>query len=67
MEKPKLPSLNDDPAEAKRAVEREAAEPASESLSLEGLHGTVAVPHHETGFWRQWRAFRPGQGMGRRS
>jgi manganese transport protein len=26
-------------------------------VSLEGIHGTVAVPHHQAGFWRQWRAF----------
>ena len=26
-------------------------------VSLEGMHGTVAVPHHEAGFWQQWRAF----------
>src|SRR5512146_3515000 len=26
-------------------------------VSLEGVHGTVAVPHHTAGFWRQWRAF----------
>jgi manganese transport protein len=26
-------------------------------LSLEGMHSTVAVPHHEAGFWEQWRAF----------
>jgi manganese transport protein len=25
--------------------------------SLEGVHGTVVVPHHEAGFWQQWRAF----------
>src|SRR5664279_2614752 len=25
--------------------------------SLEGVHGTVAVPHHQAGFWEQWRAF----------
>jgi manganese transport protein len=25
--------------------------------SLEGVHGTVDVPHHRAGFWRQWRAF----------
>lgn len=25
--------------------------------SLEGVHGTVSVPHHSEGFWRQWRAF----------
>ena len=26
-------------------------------LSLEGVHGTVEVPHHQAGFWEQWRAF----------
>ena len=26
-------------------------------LSLEGVHGTVNVPHHQAGFWRQWGAF----------
>ena len=25
--------------------------------SLEGVHGSVDVPHHRAGFWRQWRAF----------
>ena len=25
--------------------------------SLEGMHSTVAVPHHQAGFWQQWRAF----------
>lgn len=36
--------------------------PASEAaiethVSLEGLHGTVEVPHARAGFWQQWRAF----------
>ena len=26
-------------------------------LSLEGVHSSVTVPHHEAGFWQQWRAF----------
>ncbi len=26
-------------------------------LSLEGMHSTVEVPHHQAGFWEQWRAF----------
>lgn len=26
-------------------------------LSLEGIHGTIEVPHHQSGFWRQWKAF----------
>src|SRR5512146_686222 len=31
--------------------------PPGSHLSLEGVHGTIAVPHHEAGFWKQWRAF----------
>jgi manganese transport protein len=27
------------------------------SFSLEGVHSSVEVPHHEAGFWQQWRAF----------
>ena len=27
------------------------------NVSLEGMHATVAVPAHDEGFWRQWRAF----------
>lgn len=26
-------------------------------VSLEGMHGSVAVPQPDSGFWRQWRAF----------
>jgi manganese transport protein len=26
-------------------------------VSLAEVHGTVEVPHHSAGFWRQWRAF----------
>ena len=33
------------------------APPHAGHLSLEGMHGTVQVPHHEAGFWKQWRAF----------
>jgi manganese transport protein len=29
----------------------------SGSLSLEGMHGSVTVPHNTAGFWKQWRAF----------
>src|SRR6201992_1609449 len=38
---------------------RPAAAHAAEagSVSLAGLHGTVAVPHQQAGFWEQWRAF----------
>ncbi len=26
-------------------------------LSLEEVHGTIRLPHHQAGFWKQWRAF----------
>ncbi len=26
-------------------------------LSMEGMHGSVDVPHHSAGFWKQWRAY----------
>ena len=31
--------------------------PHATPLSLEGLHGTVAVPSQQTGYFKQWRAF----------
>ena len=31
--------------------------PASANRSLEGLHGSVSVPHSQAGFWKQYRAF----------
>ncbi len=27
------------------------------TMSIEGMHGSVEVPHHQAGFWQQWRAF----------
>jgi manganese transport protein len=33
------------------------AETHTNHLSLEGMHGSVEVPHHQAGFWKQWRAF----------
>jgi manganese transport protein len=32
-------------------------DPGIGNLSLEGVHSSIAVPHHEAGFWEQWRAF----------
>jgi manganese transport protein len=26
-------------------------------VSLEGVHSSIEVPHHQAGFWQQWRAF----------
>src|SRR5580700_3117455 len=33
------------------------AAPAGGHLSLEGMHGSVEVPHASAGFWPKWRAF----------
>ncbi len=30
---------------------------AAGQVSLEGLHSSVAVPHQQASFWKQWRAF----------
>ena len=30
---------------------------AAEHRSLENVHGSIAVPHPQAGFWQQWRAF----------
>ena len=56
MEKPDLRTVNDHPAGPNGA--EEAPAPAHKAgMSLEGLHGTVAVPDHHAGFWQNWRAF----------
>ena len=34
-----------------------AASPEAGHVSLEGVHSSVEVPHHQAGFWEQWRAF----------
>ena len=34
-----------------------ASEAAAGQVSLEGLHSSVAVPHEQASFWKQWRAF----------
>jgi manganese transport protein len=36
---------------------RQAEVPKGGHVSLEGVHSSVAVPHHGAGFWEQWRAF----------
>src|SRR6266404_7110698 len=48
-----LKKLNGSPEQAMMGV----AGAANGAVSLEGMHGTVEVPHHQTGFWKQWRAF----------
>jgi manganese transport protein len=48
-------AVNDNRGQGRRGPDAEAA--PMDQLSLEGIHGTVAVPRHEAGFWEQWRAF----------
>jgi manganese transport protein len=36
---------------------RDGVAPHAGAVSLEGMHGSVALPHHQAGFWQQWRAF----------
>lgn len=38
-----------------RSISLESA--ASGHVSLEGVHSSIEVPHHQAGFWKQWRAF----------
>ena len=42
--------------DSKDAAQNGPASPPSH-LSLEGMHNSVEVPHHQAGFWLQWRAF----------
>src|SRR6266567_326201 len=35
----------------------EAGSASGNHVSLENVHGSVAVPHYLAGFWKQWRAF----------
>jgi len=39
------------------ATDSVAPAPSRGHVSLEGVHSSVHVPHHEAGFWQQWRAF----------
>jgi len=46
----------DDPALDQRAAVEHGGSEAGHR-SLEGMHSSVPVPHHQAGFWQQWRAF----------
>ena len=48
---------NDASAPALDSAVRGAGTGNDRHVSLEGVHNSVAVPHHEAGFWEQWRAF----------
>src|ERR1700692_1128119 len=50
--------MNQQDKETNSDVQTESAESASGNhVSLENVHGSISVPHHLAGFWKQWRAF----------
>ena len=49
-------SSSDEPVRPAPPVSRQIISTGSH-LSLENVHGSVEVPHHEASFWEQWRAF----------
>src|SRR5690242_7829679 len=52
-------SLHEHGAEAVQRISGGSTGSAGQAahVSLEGIHGTVAVPENETQFWRNWRAY----------
>ena len=53
----KIPGQHGIKASASSPEPAAAGVPDADHPSLEGVHGTVPVPDHHAGFWRQWRAF----------
>ena len=50
--------MNQTDKDTNTAVQTESAGSASGShVSLENVHGSISVPDHLAGFWKQWRAF----------
>ena len=50
--------MNQTDRDTSTVVQTESAGSASGShVSLENVHGSISVPHHLAGFWKQWRAF----------
>jgi manganese transport protein len=58
MERPEQPAKSNAPVDSPESACGDVSARADGShRSLEGMHGTVEVPPHQAGFWRQWRAF----------
>ena len=53
----KLDDSNEANAPALESTARQTAARVGRHVSLEGVHSSIAVPHHQAGFWEQWRAF----------
>ena len=59
MKRSKQQEGNSVPAESSKSVTGDVTKtpPNKSHLSLEGLHGTVAVPPQQASSWQHWRAF----------
>lgn len=57
MGNPDLPPDDSTDRQKNLSSKAEQTSPAGRHVSLEGLHHTVEVPHHEIGFFRQMRAY----------
>jgi manganese transport protein len=44
-------------AEAPEPTAQTGTSSAGSHLSLENVHGSIAIPHPQAGFWQQWHAF----------
>ena len=50
--------MNQEDRQTEISVQTEDADSVSGNhVSLENVHGSITVPHHLAGFWKQWRAF----------
>ena len=50
--------MDQTPRDTNPAVQAESTgSAAGGQVSLENVHGSIEVPHHQAGFWKQWRAF----------
>ncbi len=49
--------MNQTDRDTNPAVQAESTGSLAGRLSLENVHGSIEVPHHQAGFWKQWRAF----------
>ena len=49
--------MNEPHADANGNGAEPGAVPRAGAVSLDGMHGSVKLQHHQAGFWRHWRAF----------
>jgi manganese transport protein len=57
MKKADGPKNSDTPGGTRPPAGSASTPHTTNHLSLEDVHGSIEVPHHQAGFWEQWRAF----------